>query len=398
MKNERSSGFTLIELLIVVVVIATLMGLIFRLAGVGSGQSARNSTITRMQKLEFALSGYYAAFGSYPPVPLHGSRDIRCRVNAYGIQDVNSDRDARALKDIWPLVRAACLSQPVACEYPYNTRSEKVQFMLEMKKLTYQGEQAAPYFGGNIDLEPQANALRNSRVSDWSQVQVFKFGVLSFLLPRYLFMLQGDENLYRVGGTYSAQWRSQNDIRQLLDFETGAPVYNDWTEVQSATGQHQNMDNDATYRSEDKYMKIARQTSQAVCARWIQALDGIVVGGQVFYGVNTRLDHSSDKDYSWSEGEQEAQGMLAPIYSASGDYNGSGQSYFLDGMTIRDGWGNDLFYYSPPPYHGYQLWSAGPNKKTIPPWIDIATFGTSDRQTAADWLSDDIVGLSTPAN
>ena len=54
----------MIELLIVVVVIATLMGLVFRLAGVGSGQAARNTTITRMQKLEFALSGYYAAFGS----------------------------------------------------------------------------------------------------------------------------------------------------------------------------------------------------------------------------------------------------------------------------------------------------------------------------------------------
>ena len=34
MKVDRSRGFTLIELLIVVVVIATLMGLVFRLAGV----------------------------------------------------------------------------------------------------------------------------------------------------------------------------------------------------------------------------------------------------------------------------------------------------------------------------------------------------------------------------
>ena len=86
MKSEKSRGFTLIELLIVVVVITTLLGLMFRLAGVGEDQAKRNRTIARMQKLEFALSGYYAAFGSYPPVPLHGSRDIFCDVNDHGIQ------------------------------------------------------------------------------------------------------------------------------------------------------------------------------------------------------------------------------------------------------------------------------------------------------------------------
>lgn len=411
MKGERSidvvsaakgsRGFTLIELLIVVVVIATLMGLVFRLAGIGGGQSARNSTITRIQKLEFALSGYYAAFGSYPPVPLHGSRDIRCKVNAYGIQDVNSDRDARDLSDIWPLVRAACLSQPIACEYPYNVQCERVKNTLEMQNEIYSSDgkyASAPYNAGNIALEPKANSLKNSRVSDWSQVQIFKFGVLSFLLPRYLFMLQGDSELYKVGGTYSAQWRSQNDIRQLLDFETGAPCYNDWSEVQSDTGQHRDSDNDTSLKSSQGYMRVARQSSQAVCARWIQALDGIVSGGQVFYGVNTRLDHDNDKDYFWRPQNQTDQGMLESIYSASGEYSGSGQSYYLDGMTVRDGWGNDLFYYSPPPYQGYQIWSAGPNKKTVPPWVDVSAMGATDRKTAADWLSDDVVGLSTPAN
>ena len=390
-------GFTLIELLIVVVVIATLMGLVFRLAGVGSGQAARNTTITRMQKLEFALSGYYAAFGSYPPVPLHGSRDIRSQVNNYGIQNVGKNGEGGDLANLWPNVRAACLSQPVACEYPYNSKSESTKFFLDMQKEKYKSYSGAPFNNGNIDYEPNPSSLNRS--ADWSQVQVFKFGLLSFLLPRYLFMLQGDEDLYEVGGTYSLQWRSQNDIRQLVDFETGAPLYDDWKDVQRATGQHEDKDNDSTYKSGEKYLEIARQPSQAVCARWIQALDGIVSGGQTFYGVDTRVAHRSYNDYfATGSSSLESDGRVAPIYSASGSYSGSGQSYFLDGMTVRDGWGNDLFYYSPAPYQGYQLWSAGPNMKTIPPWVDTATLGASDKKTAADWLSDDIVGLSTPAN
>ena len=393
-RRKLKKGFTLIELLIVVVVIATLMGLVFRLAGVGGGQAARNKTIAHMQKLEFALSGYYAAFGSYPPVPLHGSRDIYCKVNKYGIQDVNGNRLDNALKDIWPSVRAACLSQPVACEYPFNTESDKTKFYLEMMRDAHE-----PDFG-SLALEPP-NTLGNAGSVDWTQVQVFKFGVLSFLLPRYLFMLQGDENLYKVGGSQSAQWRSQNDIRQLLDFETGAPGYSDWTDVQNKTGQHKNKDNDKNYMRSKEYLNIARQPSQAVCARWMQALDGIIYGGQTFYGINTRMNHKSDKDYFERDGnipEKDEPKMLLPIYSASGGYGGEGGGYMLDGMAIRDGWGNDLFYYSDPPYQGYQLWSAGPNRKTIPPWIDSATLGPTDKKTAEEWVADDIVGLSAAAN
>ena len=70
----------------------------------------------------------------------------------------------------------------------------------------------------------------------------------------------------------------------------------------------------------------------------------------------------------------------------------------LDGMTVRDGWGMDLFYYSPPPYQSYRLWSAGPNQKTIPPWVDVNELTSDNRVTAAEWMADDIVGLSTPAN
>lgn len=42
-----------------------------------------------MQRLENCLSGYYAAYGSYPPVKLHGSRDYTLEVDEFsGIQNL----------------------------------------------------------------------------------------------------------------------------------------------------------------------------------------------------------------------------------------------------------------------------------------------------------------------
>ena len=63
-------AFTLIELMITIAVLVILMGLVFRLNSAGTESQKRTVTIIRMQKLENCLSGYYAAFGSYPPVKL----------------------------------------------------------------------------------------------------------------------------------------------------------------------------------------------------------------------------------------------------------------------------------------------------------------------------------------
>ena len=112
-------AFTLIELLIVTVVIVTLMGIVFRLAGTGSDSKARATTVSRLQKLSNALSGYYAAFGSYPPVPLQGrSRDIYTRVDShgsmgYGIQGRPSDRNTPAFEsaEMKKQIEAACRAQ-----------------------------------------------------------------------------------------------------------------------------------------------------------------------------------------------------------------------------------------------------------------------------------------------
>ena len=61
-------GFTLIELMVVMAVLVTLMAIMFRISGIGADADNRTRTIVRLQRLENCLSGYYAAFGSYPPV------------------------------------------------------------------------------------------------------------------------------------------------------------------------------------------------------------------------------------------------------------------------------------------------------------------------------------------
>ena len=83
MRKLHKSGFTLIELLVVTVVVVSLMAIVFRLSGIAGGATDQQETVSRMQKLENCLSGYYAAFGSYPPVPLQGaSRNIYREVDS----------------------------------------------------------------------------------------------------------------------------------------------------------------------------------------------------------------------------------------------------------------------------------------------------------------------------
>ena len=408
-KNERSSGFTLIELLIVVVVISTLMGLVFRLAGVGGSESARNTTITRMQKLEFALSGYYAAFGSYPPVPLHGSRDIFCGVNGTGIQYSDSSKNrSETLSDkdggiSWAKVQAACMSQPIAAEFPYcpNKDNKDLQDTRKSMIALYQAEyqrkgktlssRLVNWDGKMLEDPGILNRLVNpNEKATWHRVQAFKFGVLSFLLPRYLFMLEGDNNLYDTKSNAGAlQWQSQNDIASIFDFKDGKPAFDNWSDLKNKSG----LGSTAKSRNTDKkeYLLVANQPSQAVCARWIQALDGIVFGGRMFFGVDTSEDHDAQTSFSISSPETSA--IYAP--NRDSDNDSYANLYKLDRMTVRDGWGHDLYYYSPPPYQGYRVWSGGANGKTIPPWIDTSKLtDKTTRETAAKWMADDIVHLS----
>lgn len=375
-------AFTLIELLIVVVVIVTLMTIVFKLAGVGDDATSRNKTINRMQRLENCLSGYYAAYGSYPPVKLHGSRDYRLEVDNHGMQGTG-EASGGSIDKIWKSVEAACRSQPVAMSFPFHeSKKDYVDAFSQLQVDNHNGDMSYKYEAlyDNTILNGQEQMTH----SDWSSVQLYKFGMLSYLLPRFLVIMGGDFDQDRkkplkheLFENYS-QWTENNE--KPMNFDNGMP-YATWKEVNE--------------RVNNEPWKIAAIPSQAVCARWLPNLEGIVhsTSDRTIYGV--RLHDASRRELS--------QEIHSP-----GGYKGeknTSRQYLLDSLTVRDGywnkdrstWGVEFYYYSPPPHQNYRLWSSGKNCRTFPPWVtneELNTLSGADRKTVQEWISDDIVHMS----
>ncbi len=388
-----SSGFTLIELLIVTVVIVTLMGIVFRLAGAGSGSRAKAVTLSRLQRLENAISGYYAAYGSYPPVPLQGrSRDIRTQVSDLGIQGPASEtrpvsynnNDSDSLSQI----DAACRAQPVGVLFPFygykggsNSRETEDNDLQETLSKLLQEEYGNTVKRYRSGFRPLTNlGGLNLDDSDWHSVQCFQFGLLSFLLPRYLFMLEGDTDLYdhTKGNTAKriGQWAANNQLPSHIGQGT---TFDSWEDVQKMLLRNSGSSGAGAFL-------ISNITSQAVCARWMPNFEGIISGGRVFYGVDT-----GDKDDPYLR-----VAANGPLVFSHGSWSSGGGSdpYILNGMTVRDGWGNEFYYHSDPPYQSYRLWSAGPNGRTFPPWYDIGSLSASERKLVATWTEDDLMHLA----
>ena len=379
-------AFTLVELLIVVVVLVTLMTITFRLGGVGDDTSRRNRTINRMQRLENCLSGYYAAYGSYPPVKLHGSRDYTLSVNGYGLQCEDTDDHETELQ--WKGVQAACKSQPLAFSYPFPRSKE--QYVKTVSKIK-QDMAKTPDPKNNFEaLSDNSSLSGKGNKKSWSEVQIFKFGVLSYLLPRYLITMGGGQsgNSSDVDNQLFSrqdQWKANNQLP--CRFESGVP-YEDWGEVKSDAAQYP--------------WKIAVLPSQAACARWLPNLEESVATtfAREIYGVSLQ----SPTDEGGSNGAWE-------IYDAASNGSGGkgksagGQNYALQRMTVVDGWGEEFYYYSLPPHQSYLLWSGGPNRYTFPHWISdrelkevIDTYkeihdGSSKIEIQAA-LADDMVQMS----
>ena len=384
--KSRERGFTLVELLIVTVVIVTLMGIVFRLAGVGGDSRAKSKTLARLQRIENAISGYYAAYGSYPPVPLQGrSRDIRVEVNeTTGVQkssgnvgSVNlSNPDERTVRQ----VEAACRAQPVAVLFPFFTEdSVNGDRKNSAKKLV---DAISREKGGNFSFSPYENPGGFKRdQSEWHAVGLFQFGLLSFLLPRYLFMLQGDPSWYN---NPRGQWAANNQLPCQID--TGIP-YGAWAGSGSMQEDLYKNGSDGKGRS-----RIENLPSQAVCARWMPNFEGIISGGLDFYGVDTE-----DKDWPYLDGHlyDGVPGYRKCLHQCSQrGSDGDGSLYLLNGMTIEDGWGVEFYYHSEVPYQSYRLWSAGPNRRTFPPWLDVSGYAGKALETISTWTKDDISHLS----
>ena len=250
-------GFTLIELLVVTVVIVALMGVIFRLTGIAGGTSARETTVFRMQCVENCLSGYYATFGSYPPVPLQNATRNIFREAKGGVQsDEPSDlweegvdfnyKDEK--KCFYDSVEAACRAQPVRASYPppegsyddYDRYQKRVQSALDdgvfddddsgkTRVQNWVGRTLADVSTSPGFLNPYKKG--NDKEKDglsFNKLQLFRFGVMSFLLPRYRFMLDCAKGT-GGGGTAAAfngsidefrQWTDNNELPPRMDTGT----------------------------------------------------------------------------------------------------------------------------------------------------------------------------------
>ena len=399
-------GFTLIELMIVMAILVTLMAVMFRISGIGADADNKTRTIVRLQRLENCLSGYYAAFGSYPPVKLHGARDIYLSVGEHGIQydQRNEDiwgwdpdafvagRRQKAEEDAWQQVQAACRAQPVACNFPFPSGYHDVVVSIsdQMAQLASEGqdeEYEAYWANENTRAKLMAgfddggsesggtgrfSGLKDE--TDWRQLQLFRFGLMSFLLPRYLFMLGGNEDFFTSG---FAQWEDNNELPS--DPFTGY-TYNSWNEIRRHA--QNNTKNDVAH--------LANIPSQAVCARWMPNLDGICTCNRsalTFFGINVA---------NGDEGALKIRKDYVPeIYTPDGPDSGSFKDqYILDGITVEDGWWHNFYYYSPEPHQTYVLWSAGPNGRTFPPWISRSKLGSAANKCVAVWTADDIIHMS----
>ncbi len=397
-------GFTLIELLVVIVVLVTLMSIMFRLTSLGGDADNRNRTIVNMQRLENCLSGYYAAFGSYPPVKLHGSRDIYQKVGGHGIQtgernesiwgwDPQTFIDGKyqqAENSAWQQVKAACLAQPVACQFPFPTGySDQVKAISDiLAEKANSGDDEYKEYWSDPELKAKLSAgfddggagsgstgrfSANKDESDWRRIQLFKFGLMSYLLPRYLVMMNGADDFFTGG---FAQWDDSNTIPS--NPFTGSP-YSNWQEIKNKA--------ESTRQSDLAY--VANIPSQAVCARWLPNLEKTCYCNHSFsvFGIDIRRDdgHSAMR----------SDNADIEIYSPAEDSGGSYKDqYILDCVTVQDGWWRELYYYSPEPHQTYILWSAGPNGRTFPAWISRKGLSAKANECVAAWTADDIIHMS----
>jgi len=392
-------AFTLIELLVVVVVIVSLMSITFRLSSIGSDSRKKTITINRLNRLENCLSGYYAAYGSYPPVKVHGTRNIYARANSHGIQSTNSGDENTSIwgwskstgsrgigsqdeLTAWRQVRAACRSQPLDAEFPFPKEYDEVVSQLsdDYKEAANQEsslsqEQKQALQQGFDDGVSNNIGRHDSTKTDWREVQLFKFGLMSFLLPRYLVMMHSEQELF-----YYKQWTANNE---LPSNPLTGQRFTGWQVVHDRANDDTNPKN---------YAEVSCIPSQAVTARWLPNLEKCLYCSHkmVVYGLDLR-----DPEHAGSVNLYSSSLENLSVYSPGGfDSDSSGGQYVLARATMLDGWDNDFYYYSPSPHQTYTIWSSGPNGRTFPPWVSRKNLDSKANECVSIWTEDDIVRMT----
>ena len=338
-KHNRCQAFTLVEMMVVVALIAVLVGIVFKLMSAAGEKNKQSVTVTRLERLQNALSGYYAEYGSYPPVQqcyqypgLDKYYDEEGDYSSLQTSDLTSESGRSKAAN------RAARSQSLAYEYP-SLDSDGLNNYIDQAFKSQGARSAGIVFGGQN--------FYDDKYKNWLELQLFKFGLLSYLLPKAS-IASGSERTKEH--PYLSLLRSSAWLGRAV------------------TQSEQNMTD-----SDFKKDIITAQTvsEQRTVARWLPNFEKIINGGITQMGIDM---HQKDTAF-----------MCFTVHKSA--LNGA--YYVLQWMSITDGWGNELYYYSAPPYQSYRVWSSGPDGKTFPPWIPLKDY--TYKTEAAKWMDDDIV-------
>ncbi len=327
------AAFTLIELMVVVALIGILIGGVFRLIGTAGEKAKRGRTVDRLQRLENALSGFYAEYGTYPPVRRQDSPDPFTET-AEDLKDSDYTKLDADGKFAYRGARASHC-QPMAFEFPTPQSMDA-----SIPQLFGSGKEAANVNPGGFDGSSDS----------WEKTKLFRYGALSFLLPRLLVMGIAPD-------------KDGNIIESSLTPKLSLFNKAIWNNYNLGKVRNGKLDKDTFLKQNER--------ESITCGRLLPNLERIVYGGKTLLGVNTA--------------EPEAGYPMFGVHD----------KIVLGRMTVFDGFGfgkgNEIYYYSAPPYQSYRIWSAGPDGKTFPPWIPLEDIkSVEDRKKVNGWIKDDI--------
>ena len=349
MRSEKQA-FTLIELMVVISVIAILMGISFKLMRAASHDKQIAETRLRMERIQNALSGYYAYYGHYPNVKFYYDLDPAKITANYGASSM-SGMSISGGGGAWELqAELAARSQPMTFLFPTQGKYPATYIPDMFKRIDMDVK----------DINHKTDSITRD-MEDWSQLRAFQFGLMSYLLPR-IELMEGGKPADRPG--------------------INPTLYKNLQWIENNPGTPRDFNDKGDF---ERKVRALWDAQNEVAAKWLPHLEGTVKGtvGWVM-GIDVHLHDGG------GSGGPLGNGMI-PLVLSSRDSD----LVALGSATCWDAWGNEFYYYSPPPYQSYIIWSAGPDRKTFPPWIDSnSEFYKAHKDDIIKRIKDDIVGGS----